>query len=101
MGGSTFTLPSDVSMESLQLPRSKAETWWLVALRRGVPSLLAFPHGCQSSDCIVRYTREFGVEEAPAIVILRDPGVKHVVYHGSINNSRLIDIMEQNKHQCA
>ncbi|KAL7598254.1 hypothetical protein Lser_V15G21596 [Lactuca serriola] len=153
--------------------------------RNGVPSLLAFPPGCKTSDCIVRYTGElsvdavtdwfattilslprisyysrdtlaqsflgkgsrhkvkviyvsktgqratpfvrqvakaywsyasfaftvyreeesifwsntFGVEEAPAIVILRDPGVKPVVYHGSINNSRLIDIMEQNKHQ--
>ncbi|KAI3504671.1 hypothetical protein L1887_26318 [Cichorium endivia] len=153
--------------------------------RNGLPSLLAFPPGCKSSDCIVRYNGElsvdaitdwfattilslprisyysrdtlgqsflgkgsrhkvkvifvsktgqratpfvrqvaktywpyasfaftvyreeesvfwsntFGVEEAPAIVILRDPGVKPLVYHGLINNSRLIDIMEQNKHQ--
>ncbi|KAI3820850.1 hypothetical protein L1987_08400 [Smallanthus sonchifolius] len=153
--------------------------------RNGLPSLVAFPPGCKTSDCIVRYTGElsvdavtdwfattilslpripyysmeslaqtflgkgsrhkvkvifvsktgqratpfvrhlaknywsyasfafavwreeesifwsntFGVEEAPAIVILRDPGVKPVVYHGLMNNSRLIDIMEQNKHQ--
>ncbi|XP_024976391.1 uncharacterized protein LOC112514274 isoform X1 [Cynara cardunculus var. scolymus] len=153
--------------------------------RNGLPSLLAFPPGCKTSDCVVRYTGElsvdavtdwfattilslprityysreslaqsflekgsrhkvkvifvsktgqratpfvrqvaktywsyasfaftvwreeesvfwsntFGVEEAPAIIILRDPGVKPVVYHGSINNSRLIEIMEQNKHQ--
>ncbi|CAI9274340.1 unnamed protein product [Lactuca saligna] len=65
--------------------------------RNGVPSLLALPPGCKSSDCIVR----FGVEEAPIIVILRDPDVKPVVYHGSINNSRLIDVMEQNKHEDA
>lgn len=39
------------------------------------------------------------MEDAPAIIFLKDPGVKPVVYHGSINNSRLIDIMEQNKHQ--
>ncbi|KAJ0790009.1 putative protein-disulfide reductase [Helianthus annuus] len=153
--------------------------------RNGLPSLVAFPPGCKTSDCIVRYTGQlsvdavtdwfatnilslprisyysmeslaqtflgkgsrhkvkvifvsktgqratpyvrhvaksywsyasfaftvwreeesvfwsntFGVEEAPATVILRDPGVKPVVYHGLMNNSRLIDIMEQNKHQ--
>ncbi|GJW07253.1 hypothetical protein Tco_1569676, partial [Tanacetum coccineum] len=145
--------------------------------RNGLPSLLAFPPGCKTSDCIVRYTGElsvdavtdwfattilslprisyyskeslaqsflgkasrhkvkvifvsktgqratpsvrqvaktywsyasfaftvwreeesvfwsntFGVEEAPAVIILRDPGL--------IDNSRLVDIMEQNKHQ--
>ncbi|PWA69856.1 DNAJ heat shock N-terminal domain-containing protein [Artemisia annua] len=153
--------------------------------RNGLPSLLAFPPGCKTSDCIVRYTGElsvdavtdwfattilslprisyyskeslaqsflgkasrhkvkvifvsktgqratpsvrqvakiywsyasfaftvwreeesvfwsntFGVEEAPAVIILRDPGVKPVVYHGLIDTSRLVDIMEQNKHQ--
>ncbi|XP_071702015.1 uncharacterized protein [Rutidosis leptorrhynchoides] len=153
--------------------------------RNGLPYLLAFPPGCKTSDCIVRYTGElsvdavtdwfstsilslprisyyskeslgqsflgkasrhkvkvifvsktgqratpfvrqvaktywpyasfaltvwreeesvfwsntFGVEEAPAVVILRDPGVKPVVYHGLINNTQLVDIMEQNKHQ--
>ncbi|KAK9080429.1 hypothetical protein SSX86_000187 [Deinandra increscens subsp. villosa] len=153
--------------------------------RNGLPSLVAFPPGCKTSDCIFRYTGElsvdavtdwfatnilslprisyysieslaqtflgkgsrhkvkvifisktgqratpfvrhvaksywsyasfaftvwreedsvfwsntFGVEEAPAIVILRDPGVKPVVHHGVMNNSRLIEIMEQNKHQ--
>nr|GEV86646.1 DnaJ heat shock N-terminal domain-containing protein [Tanacetum cinerariifolium] len=153
--------------------------------RNGLPSLLAFPPGCKTSDCIVRYTGElsvdavtdwfattivslprisyyskeslvqsflgkasrhkvkvifvsktgqratpsvrqvaktywsyasfaftvwreeesvfwsntFGVEEAHAVIILRDPGVKPVVYHGLIDKSRLVDIMEQNKHQ--
>ncbi|XP_059644075.1 uncharacterized protein LOC132285859 [Cornus florida] len=41
----------------------------------------------------------FGVESAPAIVILKDPGVKPVVYHGSVNNSMFTSMMEQNKHQ--
>ncbi|KAL8244129.1 hypothetical protein R6Q59_010387 [Mikania micrantha] len=153
--------------------------------RNGLPSLVAFPPGCKTSDCIVRYTGQlsvdavsdwfattilglprisyysieslaqtflgkgsrhkvkvifvsktgqratpfvrhvaktywsyasfaftvwreeesvfwsntFGVEEAPATVILRDPGVKPVVYHELMNNSRLLDILEQNKHQ--
>ncbi|KAI5683800.1 hypothetical protein M9H77_05028 [Catharanthus roseus] len=40
----------------------------------------------------------FGLESAPAIVFLKDPGVKPVVYHGFINNSLFIDIMEKNKH---
>lgn len=40
----------------------------------------------------------FGVESAPAIIFLKDPGVDPVVYHGSINNSYFIDIMEQNKY---
>ncbi|XP_028060735.1 uncharacterized protein LOC114264327 isoform X1 [Camellia sinensis] len=41
----------------------------------------------------------FGVESAPAIVFLKEHGVKPVVYHGPANNSWLVDIMEQNKHQ--
>ncbi|XP_062030161.1 uncharacterized protein LOC133746019 [Rosa rugosa] len=41
----------------------------------------------------------FEVESAPAIVFLKDPGVKPVVYHGSFSNSRLLDIIEQNKEQ--
>ncbi|KAA8542456.1 hypothetical protein F0562_023408 [Nyssa sinensis] len=41
----------------------------------------------------------FGVESAPAIVFLKDPGVKPVVYHGSVNSSWFANIMEQNKHQ--
>ncbi|XP_027126348.2 uncharacterized protein [Coffea arabica] len=40
----------------------------------------------------------FGVESAPAIVILKDPGVKPTIYYGSINNSMFIDIMENNKY---
>ncbi|KAL6183072.1 hypothetical protein ACLB2K_044483 [Fragaria x ananassa] len=41
----------------------------------------------------------FEVESAPAIVFLKDPGVKPVVYHGSFSNSRLLNIIEQNKEQ--
>lgn len=37
------------------------------------------------------------VDSAPAIVILRDPGVEPVVHHGSFNSSWLSNIMEQNK----
>ncbi|XP_058228368.1 uncharacterized protein LOC131336513 isoform X1 [Rhododendron vialii] len=40
----------------------------------------------------------FGVESAPAIVFLREPGVKPVVYHGPGNNSWFVNLMEQNKH---
>ncbi|CAL5362244.1 unnamed protein product [Camellia sinensis] len=43
--------------------------------------------------------RRFGVESAPAIVFLKEHGVKPVVYHGPANNSWFVDIMEQNKHQ--
>ncbi|OMO49845.1 hypothetical protein CCACVL1_30783 [Corchorus capsularis] len=41
----------------------------------------------------------FGVESAPAIVFLKDPGLKPLVYHGSINDSWFIDVLEQNKQQ--
>ncbi|XP_027904615.1 uncharacterized protein LOC114164227 isoform X2 [Vigna unguiculata] len=41
----------------------------------------------------------FGVESAPAIVFLKDPGVKPVVHHGSINNSIFLNLMENNKQQ--
>ncbi|KAK9926039.1 hypothetical protein M0R45_023293 [Rubus argutus] len=41
----------------------------------------------------------FEVESAPAIVFLKDPGVKPVVYHGSFSNSRFLNIIEQNKEQ--
>lgn len=40
-----------------------------------------------------------GVESAPAIVFLKDPGLKPVVYHGSVNNSWFSNIMEQHKQQ--
>lgn len=156
-----------------------------IFFRRGLPSLVAFPPGCKSSDCMTRfegelsvdavtdwfatailklprifyYTKEsmgknflaktgphkvkviffsktgeraspfvrqisrnywayasfafvlwreeessiwwntFEVESAPAIVFLKDPGVKPVVYYGSFNNSRLSEVMEQNKLQ--
>ncbi|XP_052179705.1 uncharacterized protein LOC127793014 isoform X2 [Diospyros lotus] len=39
-----------------------------------------------------------GVESAPAIVFLKEPGVKPIVYHGAANNSWLLNIMEKNKH---
>lgn len=41
----------------------------------------------------------FGVESAPAIVFLKDPGVKPVVHHGSVNNSFFLNLMENNKQQ--
>ncbi|BAT79633.1 hypothetical protein VIGAN_02254800 [Vigna angularis var. angularis] len=41
----------------------------------------------------------FGVESAPAIVFLKDPGVKPVVHHGSVNNSIFLNLMENNKQQ--
>ncbi|KAL2340747.1 hypothetical protein Fmac_008687 [Flemingia macrophylla] len=41
----------------------------------------------------------FGVESAPAIVFLKDPGVKPVVHHGSVNNSFFMNMMENNKQQ--
>ncbi|KAK6925040.1 DnaJ domain [Dillenia turbinata] len=41
----------------------------------------------------------FEVESAPAIVVMKDPGVKPVVHHGSVNNSWFLNFMEQNKQQ--
>ncbi|KAL5077891.1 hypothetical protein RYX36_016875 [Vicia faba] len=41
----------------------------------------------------------FGVESAPAIVFLKDPGVKPVVHHGSVNDSLFLSTMENNKEQ--
>ncbi|XP_051115725.1 uncharacterized protein LOC127240917 isoform X2 [Andrographis paniculata] len=40
----------------------------------------------------------FGVESAPAIVFLKDPGVDPVVYQGLVNSSQFTDLMEKNKH---
>ncbi|XP_021912061.1 uncharacterized protein LOC110825850 [Carica papaya] len=39
----------------------------------------------------------FGVESAPAVVFLKDPGVKPVVYHGSFNEPWFQNVLEQNK----
>ncbi|KAL5544526.1 hypothetical protein UlMin_008310 [Ulmus minor] len=39
----------------------------------------------------------FEVESAPAIVFLKDPGLKPLVHHGEINSSGFSNIMEQNK----
>ncbi|XP_068636887.1 uncharacterized protein [Aristolochia californica] len=41
----------------------------------------------------------FEVESAPAIVFLKDPGVKPVVYHETFNSSWFSEVMEQNKQQ--
>ncbi|KAI6683146.1 hypothetical protein NL676_029059 [Syzygium grande] len=41
----------------------------------------------------------FEVESAPAILILKDPGIKPVVHHGPVNNSWFSNLIEQNKHQ--
>ncbi|KAI7724950.1 hypothetical protein M8C21_026416 [Ambrosia artemisiifolia] len=70
--------------------RHVAKTYW---------SYASFAFTVWREEESVFWSNTFGVEEAPATVILRDPGVKPVVYHGLMNNSRLIDIMEQNKHQ--
>ncbi|XP_040988911.1 uncharacterized protein LOC121236527 isoform X1 [Juglans microcarpa x Juglans regia] len=39
------------------------------------------------------------VESAPAIVFLKDAGVKPIVHHGLVNSSWFSNIMEQNKQQ--
>ncbi|CAN0870847.1 DnaJ homolog subfamily C member 10 [Linum grandiflorum] len=39
----------------------------------------------------------FEVESAPAVVFIKDPGLKPLVFHGSLNNSLLLDLMEKNK----
>ncbi|KAF3437633.1 hypothetical protein FNV43_RR20389 [Rhamnella rubrinervis] len=41
----------------------------------------------------------FEVESAPAIVFLKDPGVKPLVHHGAVNNPQFLNIMERNKQQ--
>lgn len=41
----------------------------------------------------------FGVELAPAMVFLKDPGVQPIVYHGSVNRSSFVQLIEQNKQQ--
>ncbi|XP_022736004.1 uncharacterized protein LOC111289319 isoform X4 [Durio zibethinus] len=41
----------------------------------------------------------FGVESVPAVVFLKDPGLKPLVYHGSVNDSWFLDVLEQNKQQ--
>ncbi|XP_057952324.1 uncharacterized protein LOC131146631 [Malania oleifera] len=41
----------------------------------------------------------FKVESAPAIVILKDSGVKPLVHHGSINSLSFLNMLEQNKQQ--
>ncbi|KAG7021526.1 DnaJ-like subfamily C member 16 [Cucurbita argyrosperma subsp. argyrosperma] len=41
----------------------------------------------------------FGVEVAPAMIFLKDPGVKPIVHHGSINSTSFVQLIEQNKQQ--
>ncbi|KAJ7956418.1 putative DNAJ heat shock N-terminal domain-containing protein [Quillaja saponaria] len=43
------------------------------------------------------WQKAFEVESAPAIVFLKDPGLKPIVHHGSVNNSWFLKIMEHNK----
>ncbi|CAL5441752.1 unnamed protein product [Camellia sinensis] len=115
------------------------------SFQNGLPSLIAFPSGCDTANCLISgphkvkviffsktgeraapFLRQaalnywpyaafafapwreeessfwwnvFGVESAPAILFLKEHGVKPVVYHGPANNSWFVDIMEQNKHQ--
>ena len=40
-----------------------------------------------------------GVESAPALVFLKGPGAKPVVYHGTFSKSEFTEIMEEHKHQ--
>ncbi|XAR50029.1 Protein-disulfide reductase [Bertholletia excelsa] len=40
----------------------------------------------------------FGVESAPAVIFLKEPGVKPVVYHGHYNDSQFSSVMEENKN---
>ncbi|CAL5444861.1 unnamed protein product [Camellia sinensis] len=67
-----------------------AVTNWFATTILSLPRILYY-----SKDSL----RRFGVESAPAIVFLKEHGVKPVVYHGPANNSWFVDIMEQNKHQ--
>ncbi|KAG6743093.1 hypothetical protein POTOM_054039 [Populus tomentosa] len=41
----------------------------------------------------------FEVESAPAIVFVKDSGVKPVVVHGMVNNSEFLALVEKNKQQ--
>ncbi|CAM8929167.1 unnamed protein product [Rhodiola kirilowii] len=41
----------------------------------------------------------FGLESAPALVVLKDPGVKPIVHHGPVDRSSLLTIIEENKNQ--
>ncbi|KAI4303787.1 hypothetical protein MLD38_039380 [Melastoma candidum] len=66
----------------------------------------AMHHRAHASFALVLWREEessywwsaFEVENAPAIVFLKDPGVKPVVHHGPVNNSLFSSLMEQNKH---
>ncbi|KAL0757291.1 hypothetical protein Bca101_094959 [Brassica carinata] len=70
-----------------QEPRQENE------MRERLPSIVAFPPQCKTADCLIRLE----VESAPAMVIMKDPGLKPVVYHGSGNRTWFLDILEQNK----
>ncbi|XP_078432724.1 DNAJ heat shock N-terminal domain-containing protein isoform X2 [Wolffia australiana] len=41
----------------------------------------------------------FGVEFAPAVVCIKETGVKPVVYHGPFNRSWFLNMIEENKYQ--
>ncbi|CAL5362291.1 unnamed protein product [Camellia sinensis] len=153
-----------VKLGEVQLASYLAEKTFIgqPSFQNGSPSLIAFPSGCNTANCLIRYEGElsvdavtnwfattilsfprilyyskdslakviffsetgeraspfvcqatlnywpyasfafvpwFGVESAPAIVFLKEYGVKPVVYHGPASNSWFVDIREQNKHQ--
>ncbi|KAJ1292022.1 hypothetical protein BS78_02G361200 [Paspalum vaginatum] len=41
----------------------------------------------------------FGVESAPALVFLKGPGTKPVVYHGTFSKAEFTEMMDEHKHQ--
>ncbi|KAL2516026.1 DNAJ heat shock N-terminal domain-containing protein [Forsythia ovata] len=70
------------------LIRQAAKNYWAYA---------TFAYALWKEDDSSFWWNVFGVESAPAVVFLKDPGVKPVVYQGSINSSLFIDLMEKNK----
>ncbi|KAG0465120.1 hypothetical protein HPP92_019284 [Vanilla planifolia] len=41
----------------------------------------------------------FQVDSAPALVIIKDPGVNPIVHYGNLNSSQFFELMEKNKYQ--
>ncbi|KAL3640559.1 hypothetical protein CASFOL_015527 [Castilleja foliolosa] len=64
---------------------------------RKYSSYAAFAFVLWKEEESVFWWNMFGVESAPAIVFIKDPGVAPVVYQGSVNSSMFSDIMEENK----
>lgn len=75
---------------------------------RAIPSIrkAAMDYWAHASFAMVLWREEessiwwsmLNVESAPAVVILKDPGVEPVIYHGSLNSSQFLNIMESNKY---